>query len=127
MKHYSIVICALLLTLLTLTNTLAQDKPDYPLDFPLPDVTAAQLKEARDCDLQAKSSFERVYALKSVGHSCVVHVKGITGQLWRQKSTGLGVGLGVGVPCTSCADAAIGITRVARTVSAANIRLLARR
>lgn len=54
MKHLRITVCALLLTQLMLVNVLAQDTPDFPLDFPISDLTAAQLKEARDCDLQAK-------------------------------------------------------------------------
>lgn len=53
MKHRMMVICTLLLTLLTLNYVVAQDAPDYPLDFPIADLTDAQIKEARDCDLQA--------------------------------------------------------------------------
>ncbi len=56
MKLIQMVFCAVVLTLLTLSSAMAQDEPDYPLDFPVPELTDAQLKEARACDLQAKAA-----------------------------------------------------------------------
>lgn len=53
MKYRSVIFYSLLLMMLMLTNVLAQDTPDYPFDFPVSDLTASQLKEARECDLQA--------------------------------------------------------------------------
>ncbi|MBA3870798.1 MAG: hypothetical protein H0X30_16785 [Anaerolineae bacterium] len=53
MKRHTIVLCALLLSLLALSNVFAKDKPDYPLDFPVPNLTVAQIKEARNCDFKA--------------------------------------------------------------------------
>src|ERR1041385_6554302 len=54
MKAAKIAICTLLLTLLALNTVVTQDAPNSPLDFPIADLTDAQIKEARDCDLQAK-------------------------------------------------------------------------